>query len=111
MNYELTQKLMEAANKVEEIGSLYAEAKALSWLLQEQKKVVLASQMKISECKSAVERETNALCSEVYKNHLEGTKEAIADELRLKAQMSKWEYSFEGYRSLMSLEKMKVNVL
>ena len=110
MNYDLPNKLMEAANKVEEIGILYAEAKALSWLLQEQKKVVLASEMRVSEGKSATEKEQNALCSEVYKTHLEGTKEAIAEELRLKAMLSRCEYSFEGYRSLMSLEKQKIQM-
>ena len=107
---EIEEKMREAVNKIEEVGVLYADAKALSWLLQEQRKVVLATQMAKSEAKSINGKELDALQSPEYAQHLEGTKEAIADEHRLKATSERWYAQWESCRSLLSLEKKKMEI-
>lgn len=103
--------MKEAVNGIETVGHRYAEAKALSWLLQEQRKVVLATQMAKSEAKSVNGKELEALQSEAYKQHLEGTKEAIGEEHRLRATYEKYNAMFEGCRSLMSLTKKQMEMI
>ena len=108
---DLEAKIQQAVLKVGEVGKDYAEAKALSWLLQEQRKVVLATQMSKSEAKSVSGKEQEALQSQEYKDHLEGTKEAIADEHRLKATYERWFAQFEALRSMMSLAKKQIDMV
>ena len=77
LNFE--EKFRNVIEKIETVVKSYSDAKALSWLLQEQKKVVLATEISKIEKGSYAERERQALCSESYRIHLEGTKEAIAE--------------------------------
>ena len=98
-------KLRQSVIKIEEVGKEYAEARALSWLLQEQKKVILATEMSKSQAKSIAEKEREALMSEAYKTHLEGTKEAIGEEHRLRATYDRYKSQFEALRSLLSMKK------
>ena len=83
-------------------GEEYAQAKAQSWYLQEMRKVLLSDLTKNCEGKSMAEKENNARASEVYKQHLEGTKEAIYNELKARAMLDKANCSFESLRSLAS---------
>lgn len=108
---DIESAMREAVNKIETVGVEYADAKALSWLLQEQRKVVLATQMAKSTAKSVNGKELDALQSPEYAEHLEGTKEAIADEHRLRASWEKWRAQFEACRSLISAEKAKMNIV
>ena len=108
--FEIESRMRDAVNNIEKVGREYADAKALSWLLQEQRKVVLASQMAKSEAKSVIGREQDALQSESYKLHLEGTKEAIAEEHRLKATYERWFAQYESCRSMMSLTKKQMEM-
>src|SRR3990167_8987219 len=111
MNLEDIEKhLREAVKKIEEVGTIYADARALSWLLQEQKKVVLATEMSKSQAKTSAEKEREALTSETYRLHLEGCKEAIGQEHRLRAEYDRWISKTEALRSFLSLEKHKMTV-
>lgn len=95
---------------MEKLGEVYAQAKGTSWNLQELRKVVLASQMKLSNAKSMAEQEREALISEAYKLHLEGTAEAIRAEHRAKAKYDTCQARFEAIRSMSSLEKAKIQL-
>ena len=108
---EIEEKMREAVNKIETVGGQYAEAKALSWLLQEQKKVVLATLMGKSAAKTVNAKELEALQSPEFTQHLDGTKEAIGDEGRLRASWEKWKAQFEACRSLISAEKEKMKIV
>lgn len=96
---------------IEKKGKEYAESRALSWQLQELRKVVLAEETKKQSDGSYVEREGKARCTEAYKQHLQGTKEAIHRENALKAEVERWSAQFEALRSLLSLEKSKMNIV
>ena len=109
--HEIEEKMREAVKNIEKIGTQYAEAKALSWLMQEQRKVVLATEAAKSEAKSAIAKEQEALQSEAYKLHLEGTKEAIGEEHRLKATYERWYAQYECCRSMMSVTKKQMELL
>lgn len=104
-------KMSEAVAMIEKVGTEYAEARALSWLLQEQRKVVLAKCTNEAAGKSIAEKENYARTSEEYKLHLEGTKEAIGEEYRLKAVYERWQAQYESIRSLLSLEKQKMQMV
>ena len=106
----LRDKLAEAVLEIEKKGILYADARALSWHLQEMRKVVLSELMRNAQAKSMTEKEMIARCSQDYKLHLEGTREAIKNELVLKAQCERWKCAWESIRSLISLEKKKMEV-
>ena len=107
--YNIEQNMREAVNKIEEIGSLYAEAKGLSYQMQKMREVVLAREMKNYEGTSAF-REMEAKASDRYSEHLEGTRDAIIEETKLKAQYERWQAQYESCRSLLSLEKAKANI-
>lgn len=108
INFEA--KMREACQKIETVGKSYAEARAQSWLLQEQRKVVLSNEMRGLQG-SMAEREMLARCSAVYQAHLVGTSQAIRQELSLRAELDKWQAVFEALRSLGSLEKAKMNMI
>ena len=105
MEKSLRDKMAEAVVKIEEKGKAYANAKALSWQLQELRKVVLADETRKAEGSSMAEKETVARCSEAYKTHLEGTSEDIKRELTAKAEYERWDAQWNSIRSLISLEK------
>src|SRR5690348_16878774 len=102
---DLELHLREAAKKIEEIGHQYAIAKGASWTLQEQKKVILAKVMKRHSHLKIAEQEREAYDSPEYDLHLEGCKEAITSELKLKASYEKWKAQFEACRSMYSAYK------
>lgn len=108
---EVEGKLAQAVNNVEKFGVEYGEAKTLSWYLQEQLKTVLATQMSKSEQKSAEAKKMDAYQSAPYLQHLEATKEAMGEELRLKAIYTRWTYQFESLRSLTSFMKRQMDIL
>ena len=106
---DIEREMKTAVNKIEEIGGLYAEAKALSYQMQKMRSVVLASEMRNFEG-SMASREMNALASDKYILHLAGVKEAIEVETKLKAGYERWQAQYEACRSLLSLEKAKANI-
>lgn len=69
---------------------------------------MLAEETRKAEGSSMAERENIARCSEAYKLHLEGTKEAIQKELTLKAECERWSSQWNSIRSLLSLEKKTI---
>ena len=106
---DFEEKFQRALEALESVGKSYANAKVISWYLQELKKVILAHEMSKVEGSEA-KRERLALASEPYRLHLEGTKEAIGEELRLKVKHEKLQYQIEAYRSLCGIEKAQMNL-
>jgi hypothetical protein len=99
---DFESKFRDCVSLISKYGLEYAEKKSQSWYLQEMRKVILANETKNSEGKTIAEKETNARSSQIYSNHLEGTKEAIYNELKSKAMLDKANASFEALRSLAS---------
>lgn len=108
---EFEGKLAEAVKNVEKYGIEYGDNKTMSWYLQEQLKTVLASQMAKSAQKSAEAKKMEAYQSPEYLQHLEATKEAMGEELRLKAIYTRWCYQFESLRSLLSFTKKQIDMV
>lgn len=105
MEIDFETKMSEACKKIEQKGIEYAKHRAISWQLQELRKVVLAEEIRKLDAevyKSMAERESLARVSEIYKNHLKGTSEAIEKELISKAEYERWYATFEALRSLCS---------
>ena len=92
-----------------EVGANYAKAKAQSWFMQETRKALLAVEAGKYQGSEAC-KERLARASKAYKVHLEGTREAIHKEFKFKVEYDKLRNQFEAYRSLMSLEKAKMNL-
>jgi hypothetical protein len=103
-------QLDHAVEMIEKTGLEYAESRSLSWLLQEQRKVVLAEQTRIAKATTVAERENIARCSEVYKNHLEATKTAMHKELCDNARFLRWRSEYESARSKLSLTKKQIEI-
>ncbi len=87
-------------------GRIYAQKKRDSWLRQGLTTSVLASVIanlpqKLTDKKS----EYAAKDSEVYRNHLEKTADAIKEEIESKVEYESANFEFEKLRSLCSLEK------
>lgn len=108
---DIDSRLRQTVDNIEKYGREYASARGLSWLLQEQKRCILATQILKAGGKTVLEKESIALASEKYKTHLNVTKDCIAEELSLKATYERWQAEFEALRSLMSLEKTKMNLV
>jgi len=108
---ELETKMREAVNGIEKYGLEYAKSRPVSWQLQELRKVVLASQMAKSEGKSAIAKEQDALQSPEYRQHLEGTREAMEREFTDKAMIERYHAQFESCRSMMSFTKKQMEIL
>lgn len=109
MNLDMLSNFRECWEKIEEIGTLYAEAKSQSWQMQELRNSVLASIISKSREKTISRAEYEAKNSEDYKQHIRETAVAINKELRLKCEYEKWKAKFEAMRSLSSLEKAQIN--
>ena len=107
--FDIEKAMQHAVIKIETTGKEYAEAKGISYHLQQMKKVVLAREMK-GQMGTAANREMHARASRRYEEHLEGTKQAIIDETRLRAGYERWRAEYEACRSLLSLEKAKANI-
>jgi len=110
MSESLREKLAEAVKMIGIKGKAYAEAKALSWNLQEMRKVVLSEQTRVAKGSSMAERENEARCSEAYKIHLAGTQAAIKNELIARAECEKYKAVWESVRSLISFEKTQMRI-
>lgn len=108
MDYE--EKFRTVISEMEKAGFEYADAKALSWHLQEMRKVIISNQMKSAPGKSMAEKELIARTSQEYLTHLEGTKVAISNELRAKAKYEKLSASYEALRSLSSQETARMKI-
>lgn len=104
-------KLSQAVLMIEKKGKEYAQAKAISWQLQELRKTVLACEVAKIGQGSFNDRESMARSSEIYRQHLEGTKQAIEKELTLKAECERWSAQYEALRSLCSLEGKKIGLV
>lgn len=109
MNADFQDRFRKIILKIEESGNAYAEAKADSWYAQEMCSAIRASiQLKAIQDDpkiSVAKAEMIAKASPEYQQHLEETREKIRAENRAKAEYHKWDASFEGNRSLSSLEK------
>lgn len=105
-NFE--QRMQDAVRQIKNFGMAYADAKAVSWQMQELRKVVLAEQIRKIESGTYASKDSQARTSDEYKLHLEGTREAIQSELKLRAQMEAAKASYESLRSLCSLQKKEV---
>ena len=99
---DFEDKFRKCVGLISKYGEEYAHAKSQSWYLQEMRKVMLADLTKTAEGKSMAEKETNARASKEYITHLEGTKEAMFNELKSRAMLDKANCSFEALRSLAS---------
>ena len=106
----LREKLAQAVKMIEQTGKTYASARAVSWLLQEQRKIVLAEEARKADGSSMAERENRARGSEAYRIHLAGTSDAIKQELTAKAEYERWQAQWESIRSLISFEKKQMEV-
>jgi len=104
--YQIEKKLQEAVTNIEKFGAEYAKAKGISYQMQKMREVVLAMEMK-NHLGTNVQKDMEAKASLKYIKHLDGTRIAIEDEQRLKAQYTRWNAQFETLRSLLSLEKAK----
>lgn len=110
MNLDMLSKFQECWEKIEEVGSEYAEAKGQSWQAQELKGSMLASLINKQEASiSVAQREAIAKGSEDFQSYIRQTADFIKKELRLKAQLEMWKAKFESMRSLSSLEKAQIN--
>lgn len=108
---DIVEKLDHAVEMIETTGIEYARSRSLSWLLQEQRKVVLAEQARMAQASTVAERENTARCSDVYKKHLEATKYAMHQELCDNAKFLRWRAEFESERSKLSLHKRQIETL
>ena len=106
---QIEKNMREAVNQIEVIGSQYAQARGTSYHLQELRKVILAREMKRFDG-SVANKEMEARASERYEQHLEGTRDAIIEETRLRATFEKWKAQYDACRSLLSAEKAKMNM-
>ena len=110
MEKSLSDKLRESVVNIEKYGLEYAKNRAISWQLQEMRKVILAEEARKSSGASNAESETLARCTSSYKLHLDGTKQAILAELTSKAKLERWRAQWESIRSMMSFEKTQMKV-
>lgn len=101
----------DCTQNIEKYGVLYAKYQSLSWHLQEMRKVILNEEKKkfidLPEWKAEAEART----CEVYKKHLDGTREAMHLALNAKAKMLRWTSEFEKLRSLNSKTKREMEYL
>lgn len=99
----------EAIDEHLRLGQVYAQAKALSWKLQQLEKSILAS-VASQHIGSEAAKERMARCSKEYLTHIDGTCVAIERELQAKAEFDNADKEFEKLRSLCSLEKKQINL-
>lgn len=99
MSDEFEARFAKVIKKLDELGAKKAEARAISWQLQEMRKVILASEMQKFDG-SLSERESRARTSAAYITHIEGTKVAIEREHLYHAE---WEAQWARYEALRSL--------
>ncbi len=108
--YDIEKHMLTAVKKISEVGKEYAKAKGLSYQMQEMRKVVLAREMSGVIATSVAQKEIEARASVRYEQHLEGVRQAIEEETRLRAEYERYKAQYEALRTLMSLEKAKANI-
>lgn len=108
---DIAKGMNTAAANIEKYGDKYAEARAQSWLLQEQLKVVKAHEMKKHQSLTIAAAEREALDSDAYHTHLKGTAAAVRAEASLRATYERWKAEFEKFRSLLSAQKAQMNLV
>lgn len=101
----------DTISDMEKAGENYAERKSESWSLQKHEKSVFADLVNNSTAKTQGQREMEAYASPVYKQHIEGTKEAIRLETLAKVHYDALKDKFEAIRSMSSLEKAKITLV
>ena len=110
--HEIEMEIRQAIQDIESYGMKYAKARGVSYQLQEQRKVVLAELMKAEDINLPEnKRETLARTRERYRQHIEGTGEAIEHELIFKARYEAAYAKYEALRSLMSLTKKQMETI
>lgn len=108
MNLDWHAKFEQITNAIGKAGEAYAQAKATSWNLQELKSVVLARKAQEFTDMPQYKQEAAAKASKEYEAHIQGTTEAIRQELLTKVRYEKLNSQFEAYRSLISLDKKTI---
>ena|SRR3990167_9005865 len=106
MNLDFESQFNCAIKQVKEKGKVYAQKKSDSWLRQGLTSSVLASVIKsLPEKLTDKKSEYSAKDSNVYRNHVAVTAEAIREEIESKVEYEAANFEFEKLRSLCSLEK------
>lgn len=106
MNLDFESQFNQALKEIKRTGKVYAQKKRDSWLRQGLTSSVLAAVIKsVSPQQSDKKSEYIAKDSPQYRNHLEATAKAIAEEIESKVEYEAANFEFEKLRSLCSLEK------
>lgn len=108
MNLDWHDKFGKVIGAIQNAGEIYAQAKSTSWQLQEMKSVVLARKAQEFKDLPQYRQEAAARASEEYVTHINGTAEAIRQELIAKSKYEKLSAQLEAYRSLCSLDKKTI---
>uniref|UniRef100_A0A6M3L7F2 Uncharacterized protein n=1 Tax=viral metagenome TaxID=1070528 RepID=A0A6M3L7F2_9ZZZZ len=95
----IRQRLEELPDEIEKAELTYVEAKATLEYMENMKRHVLAY-LKEKQEGSNPERESKALASQEYKNHLTGIMESARQTGAFGAQYHKLQNEFEAMRSL-----------
>ena len=115
MHLDFQQRFNSIINKLEESGNAYALAKAESWYSQELcssiKSQLMLKALSENPKLSMQKAEVIAKASPEYIQHLKETSEKIRQENLTRSEYKKWDASFEGNRSLSSLEKRTMNLI
>ena len=110
---------MTVIEKAVKYGDSWAEAKQISWRLEELKKSVLAEIMnrlgdeaaKRSEKITEAKLERMAMASKEYIDHVTAMTQARSEEIKMHVRYTACLNSFEARRSVASLEKKKIALL
>lgn len=115
MNLDFSERFKKIINKLEESGTAYANAKAESWYSQEMcssiKSQLMLKALSEDSKLSMQKAETIAKASPEYVQHLKETADKIRKENLARSEYKKWDASFEGNRSLSSLEKRTMSLV
>lgn len=103
--------MMQALTDYETFGEEYAQARADARYLDELTSVIKSEQMRAHPEQPVSHREIYAKSSDEYKSHLLGLKEAIYKENSFYVKKEKAFATYEAYRSKLSLERAKMQLL
>ena len=107
---QIAEKIREAVERIETVGAKYAAAKGISYQMQKMREVILATEMK-KVLGTNAHKEMEAKASKVYHEHLVATGIAIKEEQKWKSAFIRWQAEYESWRSFLSLEKAKMNLV
>lgn len=108
MNLDWHSKFEQVITALGKAGEDYAQKKSISYQLQEMRSVILARKAQEFKDLPQYRQEAMARSSEEYIKHIEGTAEAIRQELSAKSKYEKLSAQLEAYRSLCSLDKKTI---